>query len=301
MKERMKEILVNKWFEGTLSSEELAAFKALPEYPDYIKISETARQFEAPQFDADVIFTHIQAQKEAKKEGFSKRWLKIAAVVLLLVAGSYFFTQSGSLETYTTEIAEQKTIILPDHSEVVLNAQSSLRYSEKDWNEHRLVYLEGEAFFKVAKGETFDVQTSEGLVTVLGTQFNVRERTDYFAVQTFEGLVGVKHPTYTGKLPAGEGVQIVNDTATSYATHSMKTVPSWTEKSSTFESTPFYMVLNEVERQYEVRFTSENIETNKLFTGSFTHIDLQQALKMITLPMQLTYTIDGSNVTLTNN
>ncbi|MFT5752700.1 MAG: transmembrane sensor, partial [Dokdonia sp.] len=209
--------------------------------------------------------------------------------------------QENRLETYTTEIAEQKTIILPDNSEIILNAQSTIRYSQKDWDDNRLVYLDGEAFFKVAKGETFDVQTTHGTVTVLGTQFNVKERLNYFAVQTYEGLVGVKHPSYTGKLPAGTGVQIANNNTTPYSAHSIATVPSWTEKSSTFESTPYHMVLEEVERQFAVRITSNNNETTKLFTGSFTHTDLKQALKTITLPMHLTFTIDGSNISLTNN
>lgn len=301
MEESMKEILVNKWFEGTLSSEELAAFKALPEYPDYLKISEAATHFGAPHFDAATTYERIQAQKALKKDRNFGQWWKIAAAILLLVAGSYFFTQENGLETYTTEIAEQKIITLPDNSEIILNAQSTIRFSEKDWNEHRLVQLDGEAFFKVAKGETFDVQTAQGIVTVLGTQFNVKERLNYFAVQTYEGLVEVEHPSYTGKLPAGTGVQIANNKTTPYSAHSITTVPSWTEKSSTFESTPYHMVLEEVERQFAVHITSKNIETTKLFTGSFTHTNLKEALKMITLPMQLTYTIDGSNISLTNN
>ncbi|MFT5862684.1 MAG: transmembrane sensor [Flavobacteriales bacterium] len=301
MEESMKEILVNKWFEGTLSGEELAAFKALPEYPDYLKISEAATQFGAPHFDSDTVYEGIQAQKAIKKHRNFGQWWKIAAAVLLLATCSYFFTQENRLETYTTEIAEQKTIILPDNSEIILNAQSTIRYSQKDWDDNRLVYLDGEAFFKVAKGETFDVQTTHGTVTVLGTQFNVKERLNYFAVQTYEGLVGVKHPSYTGKLPAGTGVQIANNNTTPYSAHSIATVPSWTEKSSTFESTPYHMVLEEVERQFAVRITSNNNETTKLFTGSFTHTDLKQALKTITLPMHLTFTIDGSNISLTNN
>tara|TARA_R110001632_G_scaffold11078_4_gene40330 strand:+ start:19 stop:924 length:906 start_codon:yes stop_codon:yes gene_type:complete len=301
MRESDKEILVNKWFEGSLTSEELAAFKALSEYPEYLKISETASQFAAPHFDSNSVYQRIQSQKGAHKVSSNKKWLKIAAAILLLAAGSYFFTQINRLVSYSTEIAEQKTITLPDNSEIVLNAQSSIRFSEQNWDEQRLVYLDGEAFFKVAKGESFDVQTTEGTVTVLGTQFNVKDRLNYFAVQTFEGLVSVNHPSYNGVLTAGKGVQVANGEAIPYGSHSKASVPSWTEKSSIFESTPYYMVIEEVERQFAVRITFINIEKNKLFTGSFTHTDLNQALKMITLPMQLTYTIDGSNITLTKH
>tara|TARA_R110002051_G_scaffold122437_1_gene195589 strand:+ start:82534 stop:83439 length:906 start_codon:yes stop_codon:yes gene_type:complete len=299
MEESLKEILVNKWFEGSLSSEELAAFKALPEYSDYLKISETATRFAAPHFDSQSVYQRIQAQKGAQKARKNNKWWKIAAAILLLAAGSYFFTQINRLETYTTEISEQKTVRLPDNSEIVLNAQSSLRFSEQDWDEERVVYLDGEAFFKVAKGKNFDVQSLQGKVTVLGTQFNIKDRTDYYAVQTYEGRVSVNHSSFAALLTAGKGVQIVNGKAIPYESHSTASVPSWTEKSSIFESTPYYMVIEELERQFAVRITFKNIEKNKLFTGSFTHTDLNQALRMITLPMQLTYTIDGANITLT--
>ena len=299
MEESLKEILVNKWFEGCLSSDELAAFKELPEYPDYLKISESASRFAAPHFDSNSVYQRIQAQKGAHKVNKNNKWWKIAAAILLLAAGSYFFTQINHLETYSTEIAEQKTVTLPDNSEIVLNAQSSIRFSEQDWDEQRLVYLDGEAFFKVAIGENFDVQTSQGKVTVLGTQFNVKDRTNYYAVQTYEGSVSVNHTLFTGALTAGKGVQIVNGETIPFGSHSTASVPSWTEKSSIFESTPYYMVIEEFERQFSARITFKNIEKNKLFTGSFTHTDLNQALKMITLPMQLIYTIDGANITLT--
>ena len=49
---------------------------------------------------------------------------------------------------------------------------------ENKWKNERSVNLDGEGFFKVAKGSKFDVETSAGTVSVVGTQFNVKNRKD---------------------------------------------------------------------------------------------------------------------------
>jgi ferric-dicitrate binding protein FerR (iron transport regulator) len=46
-----------------------------------------------------------------------------------------------------------------------------------------------EAYFQVKKGQTFSVNTTDGVVKVLGTHFNVKQRKNYFEVNCFEGLV----------------------------------------------------------------------------------------------------------------
>lgn len=70
---------------------------------------------------------------------------------------------------------------MPDHSVVILNGNSSIRYSS-DWNadKPRMVQLEGEGFFNVVHTENhqkFIVQTGDDVkVEVLGTTFNVLQR-----------------------------------------------------------------------------------------------------------------------------
>jgi Fe2+-dicitrate sensor, membrane component len=66
---------------------------------------------------------------------------------------------------------------------VNLNSSSQLSYSKNKWDSKREVTLNGEAFFKVSKGSTFDVITLNGKVSVLGTQFNVKQRENYFEVK----------------------------------------------------------------------------------------------------------------------
>jgi ferric-dicitrate binding protein FerR (iron transport regulator) len=84
---------------------------------------------------------------------------------------------------------EMYAFSLPDQSQVLLNAGSQASFKSWDWSSNRAVSLQGEAYFKVAKGQKFTVETNLGSVTVLGTQFNVKARDNRFEVTCYEGKV----------------------------------------------------------------------------------------------------------------
>ena len=114
------------------------------------------------------------------KTNWAKQLIKIAAILAISFSVYYYTT---TLDTTITTLAAQKTTIdLPDASHVSLNALSSLTFNKKDWDDERDITLNGEAYFKVAKGERFTVNTSSGIVTVLGTQFNIKQRDNLFEV-----------------------------------------------------------------------------------------------------------------------
>jgi transmembrane sensor len=124
----------------------------------------------------------------------------IAASLLVVLLISWFFNSTVSIHT---AFGEQKKIPLPDGSEVILNANSTLSYPRAyTWKENRAVKLEGEAYFKVKHlnhdaaqvkpGELFKAQTNTIEVQVLGTTFNIRERRGMAHVALIEGSVQVK-------------------------------------------------------------------------------------------------------------
>jgi len=67
---------------------------------------------------------------------------------------------------------------------------------------------------------------------------------------------------------------------------------------SIFRSLPYKTVIAEFERQYNVKLTLVDIDTEQLFTGSFTHDNIELALKSITLPLHATYSKSDRNITL---
>jgi ferric-dicitrate binding protein FerR (iron transport regulator) len=113
---------------------------------------------------------------------FFKHYRKVAAAVIVLLISAVSLMMLYDSTSYNTAYGETQQIILPDGSEVMLNAHSSLTYPAFwQWRKTREVWLTGEAFFEVRKaegtgGKKFIVHTSLLDVEVLGTSFNVNTR-----------------------------------------------------------------------------------------------------------------------------
>lgn len=284
-----KELLIKKWLDNNLNATELEAFKTLEEYDSLVKLSNNLKHFKASDFDSnkelDTVLQKIKTQKTTKYS-WVKPFLRVAAVVAICFS-VYFYTTN--LDTNFNTLASQKTSIeLPDASNVQLNADSKLTYNKRSWNKKRNVELEGEAYFKVAKGSTFNVITKAGTVTVLGTQFNIKHRENYFEVICFEGSVGVKHEDKSVTLKPGDSFLII-DGIVYTKDKDTRTEPSWIHNESYFKSLPFKEVLKEFERQYNITIETNDLDSTQLFTGTFKHNNLELALKSVTLPLNLKY------------
>jgi len=293
-----KDYLLHKYLNGEASPEEITTLRSDPEYAEYAELAENTSEFEPPEFKADENFRAIQERK-IKRIGAGgrsyKRMLQIAAMVVLVVV-SYVFI--SSLDTrISTDIAQKESFTLPDNSEVQLNASSEIRYKKSNWIKDRSLSLDGEAYFKVTKGNTFSVETSQGTVTVLGTQFNVFSRGGMFNVVCFEGLVSVAFNDTIIKLAAGNKLKVENSKLVVHTTTSSSR-PDWIANESSFEDSAFSEVIKELQHQYPITITSPQNIANTRFTGSFTHNDLELALRSVCDPLRLGYTIDGDQVTL---
>jgi transmembrane sensor len=124
----------------------------------------------------------------------------VAAVLVTVMSLAYFWGENKAWKQYQTAYGETSTLVLPDGSSVVLNANSTLTlYS--DWNEEpeREIWLDGEAFFSVVHKEDnklFRVKTREGVsVEVLGTTFNVYNRLNGTKVVLNSGQIRLSLPT----------------------------------------------------------------------------------------------------------
>ena len=296
-----KEELILKWLDDEpMTAEELEAFKKLDAYNSVVKIGTDAKAFKAPSFDEHNSLQDILVATRKKSDDFKKStvlpWILRIAAVFIIAFSVYLGMNYSSEEFISSEIAERKTLTLPDKSKVILNAVSTISYHEDKWNDQRKVRLDGEAFFKVAKGKKFDVITSAGEITVLGTQFNVSNRDAYFEVSCYEGLVGVTINNGYHQLKGGEALRVLDNQLIKVSVTSDN--PDWLQHRSNFKSTPFRLVIAELERQYGKNISLKNIDSDILFSGNFVHSDLNAALQSITLPMQLTYKIQNNTITL---
>lgn len=292
-----KEEYIKKWIEGTLTQEEKEAFEKTEDYHALEKLTYALQAFKAPEYDPQQELEKLHANKRHTQATTVRvNWfnplMKVAAV-LLVMAGVYFYFFYASSVTIETSFAESKEVMLPDSSIVILNALSGISYNEHSWEKGREIELRGEGFFKVKKGSRFSVTTSSGIVTVLGTQFNVKDRENFFEVVCFEGLVQVSAGNHETKLPKRHMFRLVNGQLFQEA-NILSASPAWVRDESAFESVPFAQVVGEFERQYGVTVVTEGIALDQVFTGGFTHSDLTLALKSIAYPLNLEYEIQDN-------
>ena len=296
----MQENYLAKWLTNELTEAELEAFKKTEEYATYQRIAETSKELRAPEFDGDKAWERLQAskgnQETAKVITLSpfKAFLRVAAVIAVLLTGAYFYFNTLD-ETITTKLAQNREITLPDNSEILLNAESTLSYNEKNWDSKRAINLDGEAYFKVAKGKKFTVSTSQRTVTGLGTQFNVEDRDGYFDVTCYEGLVRVTFNGQEFQLPAGNSALAIEGTMKKSKVE-VNGEPSWVNNESSFKSIPLKYVLAELQRQHDLEVSLEAIDENQLFTGTFSNTDLDLALKSISTPLKISFKLEGNKV-----
>lgn len=149
---------------------------------------------------------NVEIERVPEEIQFSKKrysrytqWALLIAAVFtgIIMVGVFWYNKdqtplkSVSFSAHTG-FGEVKKLILPDSSEVTLNANSYLVYSENN-NQERQVTLTGEANFHVkhtVNDQKFLVHTFDKLtIEVLGTSFNVNDGEDKIIVVLQQGSI----------------------------------------------------------------------------------------------------------------
>ncbi|MBL4643913.1 MAG: FecR domain-containing protein [Flavobacteriaceae bacterium] len=296
--EHTDDTFLSRWLNNDLTSEELVSFKKTTEYKEYQKIIDATQNFKAPNFNEKEVFEKIHQKTNDKKvKKLIPNWMFAAAAsIALLLSTVYYLT--GTNETYSTSFGEQLALVLPDGSEVLLNSKSSVTYKKSDWfNGNRTLELNGEGYFKVKKGSTFSVLSENGKVRVLGTQFNVKTNPSYFEVLCYEGKVQVENKEELAILTKGLSFRKIENKSSEKGTF-INEKPNWLDGETSFNNAPLKYVLEELEKQYNIKINSSNIDLNILYTGAFTNINLNLALQTICAPLSIQFTVDSNKVVL---
>ena len=148
-----REELISKWLDNNLNDKELEAFKTLEDYDDLTRLNKGIQAFKADRYNTSEALENVLSTiKNSKKD--STPWFKLllrVAAILAICFSLYYYTTTLDT-TISTEFAQKTTIELPDATSVSLNAKSLLAFNKNQWKHNREVELQGEAFFKVAKG-----------------------------------------------------------------------------------------------------------------------------------------------------
>lgn len=288
---------IRRWLQRELSEEEIAQLK---EEKGIVPFVEGAEQLSPPRAQSrEEAWASLSHRIEAEAQVIPTTPVRsmrrrpvlaaMAAAIALLIAGYFFWPQST--HTIYTAAGNKESQFLPDGSEVILNAQSTLSFDPNEWDQSRGVFLEGEAYIKVKKGSTFSVKTPLGVVQVLGTEFNVFARGQRLDVACFTGKVAVETADAKTVLTPGSAAQLDDSGTLSTYQFNAKSKAAWKKGEFYFEKVPFKFVIQELERQFDVRVNMPSTE-GRTYTGYFTNQNLEEALEMVCLPMGLQFSLE---------
>ncbi len=229
----------------------------------------------------------------ARKNYSLVRWSLTAAAAITL----FLWINSTQLnQKVITDAGEKVEITLPESSSMIVNAGSKVTYKENNFMDKRELTLKGEAFFEVTPGSLFVVHTHQGSITVLGTSFNVISRNGVFEVRCHTGKVKVENKkNQIIEITAGEKVH-ANENQLKKSLFISSGQPLWTEGKFTFDDQPLSVVMDELERQYDIQVELPGDMQSLRYTGLFEAGNLQNALYTITWPLHLQFEIKGESV-----
>lgn len=278
-----------QWLNDELNDNEVADFEKDIDLETYSKIKKYSAQLTTSTFDDDKMLTTIlksKNQNQTKVVPIYTNWIFKVAAVLVLGFGMLFMYQNLSTEKQYAANGNETTFELPDASEVVLNSGSEIEYKKLSWD--RNVKLDGEAFFKVAKGKRFEVVTNLGKVAVLGTQFDVKARGNRLDVTCYEGRVQVNYSKEQILLGKGESVTFEN--GKKIIANSIENLPDWMSNKIAFNQETLQQVADEIQRKYDVKIKVNLFDTSELFTGKIPSDNLDVALNCIATTYQIKIT-----------
>ena len=248
------------------------------------------------------IENHVDQDVNKKKRVKSTAPLwKILTVAAAAVFIGFIFWPSAAGRVLVESGNEQLDVFLPDGSTVYLNKYSSLEYNKERWGEDRLVHLNGEGFFDVNHGSSFEVKTKLGDVNVLGTQFNVLLRPEILEVVCESGKVSVNTDKKKTILNPMEAVRVTQENHEKRSLLLSESRGKWRLGAYFYKEFPLELVLIDIEQVFDVKIDCSVELGTKQFTGSFNVKKLDDALKEVCWPLNLSYDISKDKVIIEKN
>ncbi len=245
------------------------------------------------------------------------KWMSAAAIIVISISVFFYTQNKPPQKTGNTLVQKQNakgtksTIVLTDGSKIWLNADSKIEYPEVFTGGTREVYLNGEAFFEVAKNpaKPFIIHLANGTVRVLGTSFNIRAYDNEKIVETSVATGKVAFiPKYEKSGKKQDTIFLTPDNKVSYSLIKEEVITqpttsaedkAWTEGKMIFRAMSFEEIAVELERNFGKKVVFRNEEArNYRLTGSFQNNTLAEILFYLSKTKAFSYTISDEEIVI---
>ncbi len=243
-------------------------------------------------------------------------WLKIAAIILIVLLPTIFLYKSLNQSTEQDEqitieyinkfnpAGQKSKIYLPDGTSVWLNSESSVSYVDGFEIDQRRVELIGEAYFDIVKDakKPFVVKANNVSVMALGTSFNVRDYQDEdqvnISLTTGEVLVTTNNDLSKVYLHPGEQVILGRtDGRIVESKFDPRTTIGWKDGLIYFENASYAEITKKLQRWYGVKFKLlSDTSPDWGYTGSFRESSLEMVMERLSYVESFGYEIHNNVV-----
>jgi len=335
------DMLTEMWQQGLINKSigsEAAYMRHMMKHKDEFFVEENSMEINSDNIvsEADPGFFHTL---------FSKKKLIILSFLALIVLTTgvvYLFSQKRGtklpaeqgISSIVTKNGNRTKIVLPDGSQVWLNAGSNLDYNNSVFNKNlREVTLNGEAYFDVTRDpdKPFIIHTKKMDIKVLGTVFNVRSYSNEKIAEAslIKGSIEVTLKDRKDQkivLKPNEKISIANEepkaepkqNKITLAKTNISPVPQIVVKE--LKPNPTYNIIGEIAwTQNKLYFEDENLEDIALrmerwfgkkvtianeslktvhYTGNFESETMEEVLSYLKLSRSFSFRIGNDNVVI---
>ncbi|MEH6306770.1 FecR family protein [Olivibacter sp. CPCC 100613] len=274
----------------------------------------------------------IDSERE-KRQSTKRKWIfySAAASIMFILFVGFFWNSymENNIVNEKIEIVAEKGVrkqwVLPDGTKVWLNADSRLSYSDFKNKKLRLVNLEGEAYFDVAKNKNkpFIIKTEKISIRVLGTAFNVKaypneQKTEATLIKGAIELSVNERPKERIVLKPSEKIAVVNpektvDPKKKQANSLIVTIgslsrvhmedreyiqeTSWIDNKLIFKNETMEELIPKLERWYNVNIqvNAPKVKTYR-YTANIAGENITQLLNAMQLIKSFQYKIEGNEI-----
>lgn len=199
---------------------------------------------------------------------------------------------------------DKLAVMLPDSSEVWLNAASQIRYHKSFLNNREIFLEKGEAFFKVkkAQGAPFRVYFRESHIEVTGTEFNIKAGHMESEITLFTGSIKFQAEEGQQELPMKPNERIVYNTQAKsiVRTHIDINEYDWRSSKYRFTNKPLQEFIDFINRSYHVNIIIKEEKLKKLKFNGTIHKDepLTNIIEKICISLDLKEKQENNDIIL---
>ena len=236
------------------------------------------------------------------------RYAAVACIILAVGSGAYYTGVSRTADDTNKEVTmsvsngQKADIVLADGTKVYINSDSRIVYSNSYNKKTRVVSLEGEAYFEVAKDKEkpFIVKANGINVQALGTSFNIRAHKDDKSVSVIliSGKVKVDDGRYETYMKPNERLvcNLANGQFEKSELRPNANYLLWRSNELAFYGESFEEICTMLTRMYNCKFIFNN-EKAKQYTyhGIIKNSSLNNVLEYISQAGGINYKIKPDN------